>query len=143
MSKAKQGDKVRVHYTGRKKTDGEVFDSSEGREPLEFTIGAHQVIPDFEECVIGLSAGEKTTVEAPCDRAYGRHVDERVIDFPKERFPKDMTINIGDQLYLMDKNGNPVPVKVTAIGEDTVTLDANHMLAGEDLIFDVELVEIL
>lgn len=141
MSTAKSGDTVRVHYHGRLHS-GETFDSSEGRDPLEFQLGSGQVIPGFDNGVTGMSIGEKKTIDIPCAEAYGPHNEAMIIEMPKERFPQDMEIELGMPLMMSDGQGQTMQVAVTVIQESTVTLDANHPLAGKDLIFDLELVEI-
>lgn len=138
----KEGDVVRVHYTG-KLTDGTQFDSSVGREPLEFTVGAGQMIRGFDSGVLGMTVGEKKTIEiAPLD-GYGERDDEAVIDFPASNIPEDMKLEPGMQLTLRNQYNQPIPVVVLEVREDVVVMDANHMLAGKDLVFDVELVEIV
>jgi len=142
MSEAKKGDKVKVHYTGRL-NDGSEFDSSKGREPLEFEIGTQQVIPGFENAVIGLKTGDSVTVEIPHAEAYGPKVDEMVLKIEKEKLPQDFKPEVGQQYQLPQDNGQNVVVTVTEITDDTIELDANHPLAGKDLTFDIELVEIV
>jgi len=142
MQQAKKGDKVKVHYHG-KLTNGETFDSSAGREPLEFEIGAGSVIKGFDEGVSGMKVGEKRTINIPVDEAYGQRSEDMLIEFPKDRFPKDMEIKEGMQLMMSNGTGQNIPVIVTDVKDDAVILDANHPLAGEDLIFDIELVEIV
>ena len=142
MSQVKHGDVVRVHYTG-KLTSGEQFDSSAGREPLEFTVGAGQMIKGFDAAMPGMAVGEKKTINISPEDGYGEKDPRAIIEFPKENVPADMKLEAGMQLTLSDPNGNPVPVVVTAIKDEVVVLEANHFLAGETLIFDVELVEIL
>lgn len=141
MSIAKSGDTVRVHYHGRLHS-GETFDSSAGRDPLEFELGSGQVIPGFDNGVSGMSVGEKKTIEIPCAEAYGPHNETMLVEMPKERFPEGMEIEIGMPLMMSDGQGQSLQVAVIAINEGMVTLDANHPLAGKDLIFDLELVEI-
>ncbi|GAA6163406.1 peptidylprolyl isomerase [Pelagimonas sp. KU-00592-HH] len=141
MSVAKSGDKVRIHYTGTL-SDGSVFDSSEGREPLEFTLGSGQVIPGFDAGVTGMSVGEKKTVEIPCDQAYGPSHPEAIQDVPREQIPAEIPLEVGLQLQMQAPTGQVVPVTVVKITEEAVTLDANHALAGKDLTFALELVEI-
>lgn len=141
MQQAKKGDLVKVHYTGRL-TDGSQFDSSEGREPLEFTVGAGQMIKGFDTGVEGMAIGEKKSITVPPEEGYGLRNEEAVIEFPAEQIPADMKLEEGMQLTLQDQDGRPVPVVVAEIRENVVILDANHFLAGKDLIFDVELVEI-
>lgn len=141
MSVIKKGDSVKVHYTG-KLTTGEQFDSSAGREPLEFTVGAGQMIKGFDAGVEGMALGEKKTVNIPAAEAYGEWHEENVIDFPKENVPAEMQLEIGMPLMLRDNYGRPVEVKVHEITEAVVRLDANHMLAGKELVFDIEIVEV-
>jgi peptidylprolyl isomerase len=142
MSIAKTGDTVRVHYHGRL-TSGETFDSSAERDPLEFELGTGQVIAGFDNGVTGMTIGEKKTIEIPFLEAYGPRNESMIIEMPKERFPSDMQIEIGMPLMMSDGQGQSLQVAVTDIQELTVTLDANHPLAGKDLIFDLELVEIV
>jgi FKBP-type peptidyl-prolyl cis-trans isomerase 2 len=141
MQQVKQGDKVKVHYHG-KLTDGTTFDSSEGREPLEFEVGAGAVIPGFDNGVMGMAVGDKKTVNIPAEEAYGPKVDELVMDFPKERFPEDMQPEIGMQLMMNNGSGQQFPVTIVEVKDESITLDANHQLAGKDLVFDIELVDI-
>lgn len=141
MSQAKKGDKVKVHYHG-KLTSGETFDSSSGREPLEFEVGSGSVIKGFDEGVTGMEVGEKKTINIPVDDAYGPRSEDMLVEFPKDRFPNDMEIEQGMQLMMGNGSGQNIPVIVIEIKENSVILDANHPLAGEDLIFDIELVEI-
>ncbi len=141
MQQVKQGDKVKVHYHG-KLTDGTTFDSSEGRDPLEFEVGAGAVIPGFDNGVMGMAVGDKKTVNIPAEEAYGPKVDELVMDFPKERFPEDMQPEIGMQLMMNNGSGQQFPVTIVGVKDETITLDANHQLAGKDLVFDIELVDI-
>lgn len=142
MQQVKKGDKVRVHYHG-KLTTGETFDSSEGREPLEFEVGSGMVIKGFDDGVTGMTIGEKKTINIPVEEAYGPVNEQMVIDMPKDRFPEDMEVEIGMPLVMSDPNGQQFQVVVIDIKEDAVTLDANHPLAGKELIFDLELVEII
>jgi FKBP-type peptidyl-prolyl cis-trans isomerase 2 len=141
MAVVKSGDSVKVHYHG-KLTNGETFDSSTGREPLQFKVGTGAVIKGFDEGVTGMSVGEKKTIHIPFLEAYGQHSPEMVIDMPKERFPADMEISVGMPLQMSDGQGRTYQVTITEIKETTVILDANHPLAGKDLVFDLELVEI-
>jgi peptidylprolyl isomerase len=142
MQQAKKGDKVKVHYHG-KLTNGETFDSSAGREPLEFEIGSGSVIRGFDEGVSGMKVGERKTINIPVDEAYGQKSEDMLIEFPKDRFPNDMEIREGMQLMMSNGSGQNIPVVVAEVKEDAVILDANHPLAGEDLIFDIELIEIV
>lgn len=142
MAQVKSGDKVKVHYHG-KLTSGETFDSSEGREPLEFEVGSGMVIKGFDDGVTGMSVGEKKTINIPYNDAYGARNPEMLIEMPKERFPKDMEIEVGIPLGMSDEQGQHFEVTVAEIKEDVIMLDANHPLAGKDLVFDLELVEIV
>ena len=142
MQQAKKGDKVKVHYHG-KLTSGETFDTSSGREPLEFEVGSGSVIKGFDEGVAGMEVGEKKTINIVADEAYGSRSEDMMIEFPKDRFPNDMKIEEGMQLMMGNGSGQNIPVIVTEIKDSSVILDANHPLAGEDLVFDVELVEIV
>lgn len=141
MSTARRGDTVRVHYSGRLE-DGTVFDSSEGSDPIEFTIGEGKVIPGFEHAVEGLSEGESTTERIPADRAYGVRRDDLVLDVRRSEFPGDREPSIGDLFEMSAGEGPSVRVRVIDVGDETVTVDANHPLAGKDLTFELELVEI-
>ena len=141
MQKAKKGDKVNVHYHG-KLIDGSTFDSSEGREPLQFTLGEGQVIKGFDDAVLDMLVGEKKTIHIPVADAYGERNDEMVMEFPLNEFPADMTPEIGMEINMGDNAGNVFPVVIVEIGDEVVVLDANHPLAGKDLIFDLELVSI-
>ncbi len=142
MQQVKSGDKVKVHYHG-KLTSGETFDSSEGRQPLEFEVGSGMVIKGFDEGVTGMSVGEKKTINIPYNEAYGPRNAEMVIDMPKDRFPNDMQLEVGMPLMMSDGSGQNFEVVVVQIKDNSVVLDANHPLAGQDLIFDIELVEIV
>jgi peptidylprolyl isomerase len=139
---AKQGDTVRVHYTG-KLDDGTVFDSSVDRDPLEFTIGTGMIIPGFERAVVGMQPGESKTEIIPTEQAYGPHVDEMVVVVDRRQMPGEIEPEIGQQLQIQQETGQIIPVVVTEISDASITLDANHPLAGEDLTFDIRLVEIV
>jgi len=142
LSKVKEGDTVKVHYTG-KLEDGSVFDSSREREPLEFKLGEGKLIPGFEKAVVGLSEGESTTVDINSDDAYGERRDDLVIEVSKSDLPEEIDPQVGLQLQMQQRDSEQtIPVQITKIGDDFVTLDANHPLAGKDLTFDIELVEI-
>lgn len=141
MQQVKKGDKVKVHYHG-KLTNGDTFDKSEGREPLAFEVGSGMVIKGFDDGITGMTVGEKKTIHIPVEEAYGAKNPEMMIEMPKDRFPQDMTIELGMPLVMSDPQGQQFQVIVAEIGEETVVLDANHPLAGEDLIFDLELMEI-
>ena len=141
MSKVKEGDTVKVHYTGTL-TDGTVFDTSAEREPLEFTLGQGQLIPGFEKAVVGMDVGDSTEVEISSDDAYGESREDLVISVPKDQLPDDVEPQVGMQLQVNQQDGQPIPVRITDVGEENLTLDANHPLAGQDLKFEIELVEI-
>jgi FKBP-type peptidyl-prolyl cis-trans isomerase 2 len=141
MAQASAGDTVKVHYTGTLE-DGTVFDSSREREPLEFTIEGGQIIPGFEEAVVGMEEGEEKSVDIPPEKAYGPRQEDAVMEFPREQLPPDMEPEEGMQLQLQSQDGNAFPAQVVEVGDETVTLDANHPLAGETLNFDIELVEV-
>lgn len=141
MSTAKAGDKVKVHYTGRLK-DGTQFDSSAGRAPLEFEVGAGMMIKGFDAAVNGMVVGDKVTAEIPAVEAYGAENPELIIDVPRTNLPPDLNPEVGQQLGMSQPNGQQVPVRIREVQEDKVVIDANHDLAGKDLIFDIELVEI-
>ncbi len=141
MQVAKKGDQVKVHYTG-KLTDGTIFDSSEGRAPLEFEVGAGMMIKGFDAAVDGMALGAKVTAEIPAAEAYGEAREDMIIDVPRANLPEDLNPQVGQQLAMSQPNGQQVPVKVKEVREDVVVIDANHDLAGKDLIFDIELVEI-
>jgi peptidylprolyl isomerase len=142
MQQVQQGDKVRVHYHGKLRS-GEIFDSSQGRDPLEFTVGSGQVIKGFDEGVKGMEVGDKRTVEIPVVDAYGEKSEDMIIEFPKSQFPEDMSPQVGQQLMMSNGSGQSFPVTIMEVQEESVLLDANHPLAGQDLIFDIELVEIV
>ena len=142
MGQVKEGDVVRVHYTG-KLTTGEEFDSSVGREPLEFTVGAGMMIKGFDDAMPGMTIGEKKTISISPDEAYGEKSEDAIIEFPKENVPADMKLEPGMPLTLSNQAGQPVPVIVVEVKDDVIILDANHFLAGQELIFDIELVEIV
>jgi len=141
MATAKSGDTVRVHYTGRL-DDGTIFDTSHEREPLEFTLGTGQVIPGFDRAVEGLAVGEACETRIEPSDAYGERREDLVLDVPREQIPAELAVEPGMQLELRQPDGQAVPVTVAEIGEQSVTLDANHPLAGQPLTFDLELVEI-
>jgi FKBP-type peptidyl-prolyl cis-trans isomerase 2 len=138
---AKRGDTVQVHYTGRLE-DGTVFDSSSGGDALSFTIGSGEVIPGFENAVIGMQQGDHKTETIAADRAYGPHRDELVFTVSRDNIPEGMEIEVGDVLRVGFPDGETGAVQVAELGESTVTLDANHPLAGKTLVFDLELVGI-
>ncbi len=141
MSQANQGDKVRIHYTG-KLEDGTVFGSSVGQEPLEFTIGSGSVIPGVEIAIMGMEVGDKKTVTLPPDEAYGQRSDELVAQFHKSDLPDDLDAKVGDRLQMKRSDGQNIVVTVTNVGDDDITIDANPPLAGQTLTFELELVDI-
>ena len=136
------GDTVRVHYTGTL-ADGSTFDSSEGREPLEFTVGSGQVIPGFDTAVSELEVGATATVTIPAEDAYGEHSPEGLQVFPREAFPPDADPEVGWAVELSAPDGQRVPAIVAEITDESITLDFNHPLAGQDLTFEITLVEIV
>lgn len=142
MRQAKYGDTVKVHYTG-KLNDGTIFDSSEDREPLQFTIGNGQIIPSFEQSVVGMNLGELKTISIKSEDAYGRHNDEMVGVVDRDQFPPDVEPKIGQQFKVRSVDGQTSVVTVTDVSGSDVTLDANHPLAGKDLTFDIKLIEIV
>ncbi len=141
MGKAKSGDKVAVHYTG-KLEDGSVFDSSRKGQPLEFELGAGVVVPGFENAVTGMEEGQTATEKVPCDQAYGQRRDDLQMQVRRADVPDSITLEVGKFLQVQAPNGQAMRVQVAKIGDETVTLDANHPLAGKDLTFEIELVEI-
>jgi FKBP-type peptidyl-prolyl cis-trans isomerase 2 len=132
-----EGNTVKVHYTG-KLDDGTVFDSSEGREPLEFKIGEHKVIKGFEEGMIGMEVGEEKTIDIPVDKGYGKHNEQLIQEVPKTMF-KDFSPEVGQQIGMMTQEGQPLQAKVLEIKDEKVKLDLNHPLAGQALHFTVKL----
>jgi len=138
----KSGDVVRVHYTGTLE-DGSQFDSSVGRAPLEFTVGAGQMIAGFDAGVVGMAVGEKKTILIDPDHGYGQKDPTAIIEFPSSNIPEGMAVEVGMKLNLQNQYGQPVPVVVMEVKEEVIIMDANHFLAGKDLTFDVEIVEIL
>lgn len=141
MSKAKANDTVKVHYTG-KLNDGEIFDTSEHRDPLEFTVGAGQMIKGFDAAVDGMELNEKKTVTIPSAEAYGPRNEELIQQVPKTQLPEGMNPEVGQTLMAQGQGGQPIELTVTDTTADTITVDANHKLAGQDLTFEIELVEI-
>lgn len=141
MTQAKKGNKVKVKYTGRL-ADGTVFDSSEGRPPLEVVLGSGHVIAGFDEALTGMGVGEKKTVNIPVDKAYGEYDPQKVMEVPIAQVPPDFTPEVGQKLEVGGVNGEIVLVTVREINDDFIYLDANPPLAGQDLIFDLELVAI-
>ena len=142
MRPATHGDTVTVHYRGRLH-DGSVFDASFEREPLQFTIGGGQVIPGFEEAVVGMKPGDSKTTELPVEKAFGPYLEERVVEVPKNKFARwDPEPTVGERVPIPQSDGSPIDVTVTAVTESKVTVDFNHPLAGEELTIDIELVDI-
>jgi len=141
VAKAKEGDTVRVHYTG-KLEDGTVFDTSQDREPLSFTIGEQRVIPGFEEAVMGMEPGDSKTEELTPEKAYGEHREDMVMELERDQLPDNVDPKVGQQLQLRMQNGQEVPVVITELAEEAVTIDANHPLAGKSLVFEIELIGI-
>ena len=141
MSVASKGNAVKVHYTGRL-NDGTVFDTSANRDPLEFTLGDGNMIKGFDSAVYGMQAGEEKSITIPCEEAYGEKRDDMMLDIPIDQVPPHIQPELGMELSLQNQAGQPVPVKVVHVDEQKITLDANHPLAGQDLIFDIRLVAI-
>lgn len=141
MSEAKSGDTVRINYTG-KLTDGTQFDSSEGREPLEFQVGSGQIISGLDREIEGMKVGDKQTVTVPAEEAYGPHDAGKIQEVPRSSLPADLEPQQGMQLQARTPQG-PVTLVVTEVSEQQITVDANHPLAGKDLVFDIELLEIV
>jgi len=141
MTAAKSGDSVKIHYTGTLE-DGTTFDSSEGRDPLEFTLGSGQVIVGFEEAVTGMKAGEKKNVTIAADKAYGQRNEEMVITAPRDQVPPEINPEVGQQLQMAGPDNQPIVVLITEVTDESIILDANPPLAGKDLIFDIELVAV-
>ena len=139
MAEIKDGDTVRIHYTGTL-LDGSVFDSSDGRDPLEFVVGSGQIIPGLDVALPGMGAGDRKTVTIACDQAYGPINPALRQGVPREAIPEDIPLEVGLQLQMQTPQGQPMPVTVAEIGESEVMLDANHPLAGMDLTFDFEVV---
>ncbi|MBI3015984.1 MAG: peptidylprolyl isomerase [Candidatus Tectomicrobia bacterium] len=142
MTEAKSGDTVRVHYTGTL-ADGSIFDTSMDRDPLQFTIGEEQIIPAFERAVVGMNPGESKTIMIPSGEAYGPHQEEMVLVVERDQFPPDLKPEVGQQLQMRRGDEHTIVVRVTEVSESDVTLDANHPLAGKDLTFDLQLVDIV
>jgi FKBP-type peptidyl-prolyl cis-trans isomerase 2 len=140
VKNADAGDTVQVHYTG-KLEDGSVFDSSRGRDPLEFTLGSGHVIEGFDSAVAGMAPGEEKTVTIPADNAYGGRRDELVFEVERSQLPDTIEPEVGQQLQ-MSQNGQVAIVTIADVTADGVKLDANHPLAGRDLTFELELVEV-
>lgn len=138
---AKANDKVKVHYKGTL-SNGEVFDSSEGRDPLEFTIGTGEIIPGFENGVLGMQVEESKTINIPAAEAYGEPLEELIQEVPKAQLPQEINPEVGMQLISQGPNGQQTPLVVTEVKEESIMVDANHPLAGKDLTFELTLVSI-
>jgi peptidylprolyl isomerase len=142
MTSAKTGDAVKAHYTGTL-DDGTVFDSSKDRDPMEFVIGKGTLIPDFEDAVIGLKAGEAKNIHVKAENAYGEHRDDLIISIPQKELPDDLNPELGKMVQMIQSDGKAIVLRITGISSDEITVDANHELAGKDLNFDIQLVEIM
>lgn len=142
MGQAKKGDNVKVHYTG-KLEDGSIFDTSASRDPIEFKLGDGQLISGFENAVIGMNQDESKTIKIPSDDAYGPHRKELVVTVERKELPENINPKVGQKLHISQSTGQPIVVLVTEADESSVTLDANHPLAGKDLTFEIQLLEIL
>jgi peptidylprolyl isomerase len=141
-SMIENGKTVKIHYTGML-DDGTQFDSSAGREPLEFEMGAGMVIPGFEQGVSDMAVGDKKTIHIPAAEAYGERREDLVMQFDRSQLPEDLKPEVGMGLQMQGPQGQPVPVTVTEVGDDNITIDANHQLAGQNLNFDLELIEVV
>ncbi|KCV81951.1 FKBP-type peptidyl-prolyl cis-trans isomerase [Actibacterium atlanticum] len=141
MTQVKSGDKVAIHYTGTL-TDGSVFDSSEGRDPLEFTVGSGQIIPGLDKALPGMTVGEKKTVSIAPEEAYGPQQEGAMQQVPIEQVPADIPKEVGLQLQMQSPQGQVIPVTIAEVTETHITLDANHPLAGKELTFAFEIVKI-
>lgn len=142
MAGAKKGDQVKVFYVGRL-ADGSIFDSSEGQAPLEFVVGRKEVIRGFDQAVLGMTPGEVKTLTLAAEQAYGTHREEMVAEVGRADVPAQLKMVVGNHLELTREDGEPIVVKIVALDETTVTLDANHPLAGQDLTFEIRLLDIL
>lgn len=142
MAQAKKGDKVQVNYKGYLE-DGKIFDSSEGKSPLDVTLGSGMVIPGFDAALTGMEVGEKKTVTIPMDMAYGPHNAEMVMQVPKDQIPPDLKPEVGQKLQVGGADGELMVVEVIDLNDDFIVLDANPPLSGKDLTFDLELVAIV
>ncbi|KJS26186.1 MAG: peptidylprolyl isomerase [Hyphomonadaceae bacterium BRH_c29] len=141
MTQVKNGDTVGIHYTGTL-NDGTVFDSSEGRDPLAFQVGSGQIIPGLDVAIPGMAVGDKKVVNVPCDEAYGQMNPAMRQEVPRAEIPAEIPTEVGSRLQMQAQNGQVIPVVVVDANESTITLDANHPLAGQDLTFAIELVSI-
>lgn len=142
MAQVQSGDTVKVHYTGTL-DDGTVFDASMDRDPLEFTVGAGRLIADFEDGIIGMSPGDAKTIKILSANAYGPYHEDMVVTLQRDQLPEDLQVEVDQELQLMREDGPPVNVRVADVSESSITLDANHPLAGQDLTFEIRLLEII
>lgn len=142
MPGANEGNKVKVNYTGKYKDSGEVFDTSEGREPLEFVLGKGMVIAGFEKAIIGLNPGDTTSIEVPPEEGYGTSRPELVFEVRKEQLPPNIAPEVGMMLEVATESGETAYMRIAGVGDEMVTLDGNHPLADKTLLFDLELVEV-
>ena len=142
MAQAKQGDTVKVNYTG-KLSDGKIFDSSIGRHPMQFTLGKGKLIAGFEKAVQGMAAGDKKTVVIPVAEAYGPRQDSAVVEVERKNLPSNLDAQVGQRLELTQEDDSTVLVTVTGVSETSLTLDANHPLAGKELTFEIEVISIV
>ena len=141
MTEAKNGDNVTIHYTGRR-ADGSIFFTSEGSEPISFTLGEGELIDGFEDAVRGMAVGEKKTVVIPPEKAYGERLAEMVIEVPLAELPADITPKVGQELELTSEDDDQMVVMITGVTEEHITIDGNPPLAGETLTFDLQLVQL-
>lgn len=141
MQTAKENDKVKVHYKGTL-NDGTVFDSSEGKDPLEFTLGSGQVIPGFDKEIKGMQVEETKNIQVPASEAYGEKRDDLYQEIPKDKLPDDIDYQVGLRLISKTPEGQEIPITVNEVKDNSIVIDANHPLAGEDLNFEIKLVEI-
>ena len=139
MAEAKHGDTVKVHYTGKLEDGTVVFDSSENREPLQFTIGEGKIIPGLERAVVGMSPGESKTEKIPADQAFGPYREELILEVDRQQIPADVKLKVGKRLQFRHANGRATQALVTDVSESKVTVNANHPLARSDLIFNIQL----
>jgi peptidylprolyl isomerase len=142
MTQATTGSKVRLHFTG-KLDDGTVFATSTNSEPIEFTLGQNQILPGIEEAVEGMAGGESKTVKILSDQAYGPRREDLTQEIAKEHLPADLKPQVGQRLRIDRKDGDPIIVSITGVSDPAITVDANHPLAGKDLTFDLEVLEVL
>lgn len=141
MKVAESGNTVSIHYCG-KFTDGEIFDQSIGKDPLKFVLGAHQVIEGFEEAILGMKVNDKSVVNIPCEKAYGKVDPELVFEMPRTGFPPEINLEVGLELALSNQDGEQLPVRIKEITPENIVLDANHPLAGKELVFEIQLMSI-